>query len=168
MAAVAVIVQLCALRPLRVPTSDLHPPSSDLGPPASFLDRPPRTVAGVHHSPLLKDVHGFPVHGLTIALTTVADAGAEGVGVENVGAVAEPIEIVQDAGLVIRTAAFAIVVLDPEQDFPAGVPHVFGVQDVAEMQPSGGSRREAGSHSRSRGSRYYPRLWTADTQRWLG
>ena len=63
---------------------------------------------------------------------------------------AEPGEILENCRLVLRSRTLAIVVLNAKQDPPIavvrGLPHVEGIDDVAEVQKAGGGWREACNH----------------------
>jgi hypothetical protein len=63
----------------------------------------------------------------------------------------EPVEIVEDAQLVLASASLAIVVLDSQQDaavapFARGGPDVLSVQHMSEVKPTGGRRGESRQH----------------------
>ncbi len=59
-----------------------------------------------------------------------------------VGDESEPVEILEDRGLVFRPAANAIMILEPEQHAAAErarhAPRVDGVDDVTEVKIAGG------------------------------
>ena len=65
-------------------------------------------------------------------------------------------EILEDPGFELGAASLPIVVLDaqahvagctqPRGTWAERAPHVLGVQDVSEVKPAGGRRREAGQH----------------------
>ena len=65
-----------------------------------------------------------------------------------VGREPQPRQILEQRGLIFRAAALPIVILDAQQHLavagPGGVPHVDGVDDMAEVKEPGRRRREAG------------------------
>jgi hypothetical protein len=76
---------------------------------ASRLDLFPRAITGIDEPLRGQYVDRFSIDRLALALS---DDG-------EVGPVAEPIEIVEDAHFVLRTAALAIVVFDSQENFSA-------------------------------------------------
>src|SRR5262249_30961221 len=103
------------------------------GPRAPVPDPPSRARAAVPHPLRGGDRHPLAVDSLSFALTHNG----------GVGAVAEPLEILEDAGVIVRAATLAIVILDANQHPGARAPHVLGVQHVPEMEPAGGGGCEA-------------------------
>jgi hypothetical protein len=115
-------------------------------------------AAAAEEEPLsLESLRRRLVDPSAIALSPVARTRAIGGGGEDVGAEPEPIEIVEYRRFERLSAPLAVVILDPEQDGgveePGCTPDVFGVQDVTEVQVTGGRRREPCPHaSRPAGS----------------
>src|SRR5262249_23646994 len=124
-------------------TSDVGPRPSNLGrrtsavgPRTSVLDLPSRARAAVHQP--LRGEHRQRLAVLSLSFALTHNGGA--------GAVAEPLEILEDAGVIVRAATLAIVILDANQHPGARAPHVLGVQHVPEMEPAGGGGCEAREH----------------------
>ena len=67
-----------------------------------------------------------------------------------IGIKAKPVQVLENAGFVLRPAADAIVILHPQQHAAAGrtreAPHVDGVDDVTEVKVTGGRRGVAREH----------------------
>src|SRR6185503_1447236 len=72
-----------------------------------------------------------------LALSRLAASRSKRAGGEYIRREAQPVEVVQDRGLVLQPAALAIVVLDPQQHlgavFASQRPHVMRVDHVAEV-----------------------------------
>ena len=124
---------------------------------AGHRQRTPCAVAGVDQSPVAQPAQCLVVDGLAVALASITPPRAEHARGIHVGHELQPVEIVEDAAFVLRPAALAVVILDSQHDPAAGgarrVPHVEGVEHVAEMQPSGRSRRETRQRRRQRTGR---------------
>ena len=77
-----------------------------------------------------------------------------------VGPEPQPVEVLEQRGVVLRPAALAIVVLDAEQHASAGAPgdapHPDGVGDVAQVEEAGRSGREARQRADERVSAVVP------------
>jgi hypothetical protein len=95
-----------------------------------------RAITRVYQTSPGEHVHSFPIDPDALALADERE----------VRPVAEPLEVFENAGLVLRTAALAIVVFDTEKHVCARSPHVLRVEHVPEVQPSGGSGCEARDH----------------------
>jgi len=109
-----------------------------------------RAIAAVDEPLRAQDLDGRAVPRVAIRLTAVAAAGSKGAGEKDVGNEAEPIQIVEDAGLVLGAASRAIVIFHAQEHaaipFAREPPDEIGVRDVTKMQRAGGRRREAGKH----------------------
>ena len=110
----------------------------------------PGAIAAVDETPRVKGVDGGTIQRVAIRLPARATARSKRSRRKDVWTKIEPVEVVQDSAFVLRTASRAIVILDPKQDPTVAcarlAPHELSVQDVTEVQPAGGRRREAGEH----------------------
>src|SRR6186713_1736654 len=89
-------------------------------------------------------------HGRGLAIDLIARALSYE---RNVGPIPEPVQVLEDARLVFRMTALAIVVLDPQEYVRPGGPHVLRVEHVPEMEPArrcGCEAREHGNESNRR------------------
>jgi hypothetical protein len=84
----------------------------------SVLDLAPGAITTVYESLRCEDVHRLAIDRVAIALAAAAAPRAKAGRGEDVGAIAEPVEIVEDARFVLGTAALAIVILDAQKDLP--------------------------------------------------
>jgi hypothetical protein len=113
--------------------------------------RPPRAVAGIDETLRSKDLERVAIDALAVALSAIARPGAKGISGADIGPVAQPVEVIQDARLVLAPRSLAIVVLDPQQHlaamFTRGAPHALSVQNVTEMEPPGGGGGKPCAHS---------------------
>ena len=113
----------------------------------SSLDFAARTIAGVDESPFRERLERAAIDVAAIALPSIAAARSKRVGREHVGTEAKPIEIVEDARLEFRPASDAIMIFNSKQhacsDLASCRPHGDCIDDVTEVEPSGGRRREA-------------------------
>jgi D-aminopeptidase len=120
-----------------------------LGPDAAGagLDLASRAVARVDETAGAKNLDGFPVDGLAVALTAVARARPEFSGGEDVRSEIQPVEVIENAGLIPGQAALAIVILDSQEHPPAQrareTPYVLRVPYVSKVKPAGGRRSES-------------------------
>ena len=73
-------------------------------------------------------------------------AGAIRCGGINIGTIAEPVKIIEDADFEFLARANSIVILYPQKDASTKIrclsPHECRIEDVAEVQPAGWRRRE--------------------------
>ena len=94
----------------------------------------------------MKNVNRRLIDRLAIALPALAWAGTVAVGGVEIGHETQPVQIVEDRGLVPGSTSFQIVILDAQQHAAAKlagrVPDVACVQHVTQMQPAGRRRRE--------------------------
>lgn len=83
---------------------------------------------------------------VAIALPAVTIPRPIGVSRINVGAIAQPVEIVEDTGFELATRSSPIVILYPQKNSSTQrrrlSPHEFSVEDMTEMQPTSRRRCE--------------------------
>jgi hypothetical protein len=115
----------------------VRPGSSDLATAAGTSVQ--QAAAGKRLSRVLVDV-------TSIALPAVAAARTKRSRRKDVRYESEPVEVVEDARFVLGLAALAVVVFDAKKNAGAGltseIPHVVGVQHMAEVQVSRRGGRE--------------------------
>src|SRR4029450_4553610 len=75
-----------------------------------------RAVAAIDESPINQRARGLAVDVVPIALGAFSGAGPKTRDRIVVCVEPQPLEIVQDAALVLRAASLAVVVLDPQHD----------------------------------------------------
>jgi hypothetical protein len=96
-----------------------------------------RAIARVDESLRAEPVDGVEIDLISVGLSSIAPAGAKCRSGKDVSAVAEPVEVVEDAGLVFRSASISIVIFDSQEYLPSvlagDTPHMFGVQHMTKM-----------------------------------
>lgn len=116
--------------------------------PGGGCDLPPATRAAVEQGTRREVGCRGSVDEMPVALARLARARAERTRWKDIRHEAEPVEVVEDRGLVFLTAALAVVVFDAKQDARAmaasKIPDAVSVEDVAEVQVSGRRGRESG------------------------
>src|SRR3954471_14974037 len=109
-----------------------------------------RAVAPIHEALGLQDLERFEIAAVAIALTAVAFPRPVCIRRMNVWTVSKPIQIVENAAFKLGARSNAIVILDTEKHAPTErgsvPPDKLRIEDVAEMQPTGGRGRETRKH----------------------
>ena len=106
-----------------------------------------RTIAGVNEPSSHEGHHGLAIRGITVALPTRCDAGSEVAWGKYVGREPQPLQILEECALELGSASLTVVIFDAEEDLsaerPCQPPHEDRVDDMADVQEPGRSRRKS-------------------------